>query len=97
MRARPWNACPRNSNGASGLRAFCAYTSRSSTSTSAAFPIAVCMAINLVTRRAPLQGAEPEVLQNNAAAEDTPLDEVVCNEAKAELQRGLERLKAWFK
>jgi RNA polymerase sigma-70 factor (ECF subfamily) len=51
------------------------------------------MAINRLTRRAPLQGAEPEVLQNTAAADNTPLEEMVRNEAKAELQRGLERLK----
>ena len=55
--------------------------------------ITVRMAINRLTRRAPLQGAEPEVLQNTAAADDTPLEELVRNEAKAELQRGLERLK----
>jgi len=55
--------------------------------------ITVRMAINRLTRRAPLQGAEPEVLQNTAADDDTPLDELVRNEAKAELQRGLERLK----
>jgi RNA polymerase sigma-70 factor (ECF subfamily) len=55
--------------------------------------ITVRMAINRLTRRAPLQGAEPEVLQNAAAAEDTPLEEMVRAEARAELQRGLERLK----
>jgi RNA polymerase sigma-70 factor, ECF subfamily len=55
--------------------------------------ITVRMAINRLTRRAPLQGAEPEVLQNAAAAEDTPLDQMVRAEARAELQQGLERLK----
>jgi RNA polymerase sigma-70 factor, ECF subfamily len=55
--------------------------------------ITVRMAINRLTRRAPLQGAEPEMLQNTAAAEDTPLEEMVRAEARAELQRGLERLK----
>src|SRR5205823_3473946 len=55
--------------------------------------ITVRMAINRLTRRGPLQGAEPEVLQNAAAAEDTPLEEMVRAEARAELQRGLERLK----
>jgi RNA polymerase sigma-70 factor (ECF subfamily) len=55
--------------------------------------ITVRMAINRLTRRAPLQGAEQEVLQNTAAEEETPLDELVRAEACAELQRGLERLK----
>ena len=55
--------------------------------------ITVRMAINRLTRRGPLQGAEPEVLQNAAAADDTPLEELVRAEARAELQRGLERLK----
>jgi RNA polymerase sigma-70 factor (ECF subfamily) len=55
--------------------------------------ITVRMAINRLTRRGPLQGAEPEVLQNAAAAGDTPLEEMVRAEARAELQRGLERLK----
>jgi RNA polymerase sigma-70 factor (ECF subfamily) len=55
--------------------------------------ITVRMAINRLTRRAPLQGAEQEVLQNAAAADDTPLEEMVRAEACAELQRGLERLK----
>ncbi len=55
--------------------------------------ITVRMAINRLTRRAPLQGADPEVLQNAAAVGETPLDELVRAEACAELQRGLERLK----
>src|SRR5262245_20480762 len=55
--------------------------------------ITVRMAINRLTRRPQVQGAEPEVLQNAAAAEDTPLEEMVRAEARAELQRGLERLK----
>ncbi len=55
--------------------------------------ITVRMAINRLTRRAPLQGAEQEVLQNAAAADSTPLDEMVRAEQCAELQRGLERLK----
>ena len=55
--------------------------------------ITVRMAINRLTRRGPVQGAEPEVLQNTAAADDTPLDELVRAEARAELQCGLERLK----
>jgi RNA polymerase sigma-70 factor (ECF subfamily) len=56
--------------------------------------ITVRMAINRLTRRAPLQGAEPEVLQNAAAEGETPLDELVRAEACAELQQGLDRLKA---
>ncbi|MCI0458434.1 MAG: sigma-70 family RNA polymerase sigma factor [Gemmataceae bacterium] len=55
--------------------------------------ITVRMAINRLTRRAPLQGADPEVLQNAASEGETPLDELVRAEACAELQRGLERLK----
>jgi RNA polymerase sigma-70 factor (ECF subfamily) len=51
------------------------------------------MAINRLTRRGPVQGAEPELLQNTAAADDNPLDEMVRAEARAELQSGLERLK----
>src|SRR3954465_11052071 len=55
--------------------------------------ITVRMAINRLTRRPQVQGAEQDVLQNTAAADDTPLDELVRGEARAELQRGLERLK----
>jgi RNA polymerase sigma-70 factor (ECF subfamily) len=55
--------------------------------------ITVRMAINRLTRRGPVQGAEPELLQNTAAADDNPLDEMVRAEARAELQSGLERLK----
>jgi RNA polymerase sigma-70 factor (ECF subfamily) len=55
--------------------------------------ITVRMAINRLTRRAPLQGVEPEVLQNAPAVEDTPLEGMVREEARAELQQGLERLK----
>jgi RNA polymerase sigma-70 factor (ECF subfamily) len=55
--------------------------------------ITVRMAINRLTRRAPLQGAEQEVLQNTAATGETPLEEMVRAEQRAELQRGLERLK----
>jgi RNA polymerase sigma-70 factor (ECF subfamily) len=55
--------------------------------------ITVRMAINRITRRAPLQGAEPEVLQNAPAAGITPLEEMVRSEQCAELRRGLERLK----
>jgi RNA polymerase sigma-70 factor (ECF subfamily) len=55
--------------------------------------ITVRMAINRLTRRAPLQGAEQEVLQNAPAEGDTPLDGMVRAENSAELYRGLDRLK----
>jgi RNA polymerase sigma-70 factor, ECF subfamily len=56
--------------------------------------IAVRMALNRVTRRGPVHGTDPEVLQNTVAANDSPLDDLVRAEQKAELHRGLERLKA---
>jgi RNA polymerase sigma-70 factor (ECF subfamily) len=56
--------------------------------------ITVRMAINRLTRRGPFQGVEPEVLDQAEAAGVSPLDELVRNEARAELWRGLERLKA---
>jgi RNA polymerase sigma-70 factor (ECF subfamily) len=56
--------------------------------------ITVRMAINRVTRRLPMQGAEPEVLQNATAAGATPLDEMVRAEQNAELWVGLKQLKA---
>src|SRR3954469_19318511 len=46
--------------------------------------ITVRMAINRVTRKAPLQGTEPEFLQNTAGASEEPLAELVRDEAKAE-------------
>src|SRR5262249_50462053 len=55
--------------------------------------ITVRMAINRLTRRLPLQGAEPEVLQNAAAQGPTPLEELVRGEQRAELWSGLDRLK----
>jgi RNA polymerase sigma-70 factor (ECF subfamily) len=55
--------------------------------------ITVRMAINRLTRRAPLLGAAPEVLQNTPAVNQTPLDELVRGEEKAELWVGLDRLK----
>jgi RNA polymerase sigma-70 factor (ECF subfamily) len=51
------------------------------------------MAINHLTRRAPVRGAEPEVLENAAAALSDPLDELVRAEQRTELRDGLERLK----
>src|SRR5207249_4589705 len=55
--------------------------------------ITVRMAINRLTRQAPLQGAEPEVLQNAPDAGKTPLEEMVRDEQRAEVWTGLERLK----
>ncbi len=55
--------------------------------------ITVRMAINRVTRKAPCQGAEPEVLQNAAAGTDGPLDAIIRSEARAEVLRGLKALK----
>ena len=55
--------------------------------------ITVRMAINRLTRRAPLLGAEPEFLQNTPAVNQTPLEEMVRGEEKAELWVGLDRLK----
>lgn len=55
--------------------------------------IAVRMAINRVTRRLPIAGAEPEVLQNAAGDQETPLEEMIRAENRDEIQRGLARLK----
>ncbi len=56
--------------------------------------IAVRMAINRQTRRGPVHGTDPEVLQNTAGVEQSPLDDLVRAEQRAELYKGLERLKA---
>ncbi len=45
--------------------------------------ITVRMAINRVTRKAPVRGAEPEVLQNAPADGDGPLDELIRDEDRA--------------
>jgi RNA polymerase sigma-70 factor (ECF subfamily) len=55
--------------------------------------ITVRMAINRVTRKGPVQGAEPEVLQNAPAGTDGPLEEILRAEARAEVWDGLDRLK----
>src|SRR5687768_11279948 len=55
--------------------------------------ITVRMAINRVTRKGPVQGAEPEVLQNAPSAGSGPLDELVRDEARAEIWDGLDQLK----
>jgi RNA polymerase sigma-70 factor (ECF subfamily) len=51
------------------------------------------MAINRLTRRGPVHGAEPEVLENVQAAGTTPLENLVRTEAQAELWAGLDQLK----
>src|SRR5262249_34863919 len=51
------------------------------------------MAINRLTRRGPVHGAEPEVLENVQAAGTTPLENLVRTEQQAELWAGLEQLK----
>ncbi len=56
--------------------------------------ITVRTAINRLTRRGPFQGVEPEVLDQTEAAVTSPLEEMVKAEQRAELHRGLERLKA---
>jgi RNA polymerase sigma-70 factor (ECF subfamily) len=55
--------------------------------------ITVRMAINRLTRRGPLQKAEPEVLENAPASGVSPLEAMVKAEQAAELYRALERLK----
>src|SRR6516162_8088025 len=47
--------------------------------------ITVRMAINRVTRKAPVHGAEPEVLQNAPDAEAGPLDEMIRSENRAQV------------
>ncbi len=56
--------------------------------------ITVRMAINRLTRRGPVHGAEPEVLQSAPAVGDTPLEQIVRAEQRAEVLGGLKRLKA---
>ncbi len=55
--------------------------------------ITVRMALNRLTRRGPVQGVEPEVLEQAEANGRGPLDALIGDEQKAELYRGLERLK----
>ena len=51
------------------------------------------MAINRLTRRGPVVGAEPEVLDNVEGRVRGPVEEIERLEAKAELHAGLKRLK----
>jgi len=55
--------------------------------------ITVRMAINRLTRRGPVHGAEAGVLENAPAVETPPLDAMVRAEERAELWGGLNRLK----
>jgi RNA polymerase sigma-70 factor (ECF subfamily) len=55
--------------------------------------ITVRMAINRVTRKAPIHGAEPAVLQNAPDAEAGPLEEMIRGENRTEVWDGLDRLK----
>src|ERR1700693_6064669 len=55
--------------------------------------ITVRMAINRVTRKAPVQGVEPEVLQNAPGRNTGPLDEMIRTENQAEIWNGLDELK----
>jgi RNA polymerase sigma-70 factor, ECF subfamily len=51
------------------------------------------MAINRLTRRGPVSGAEPELLDSVAGRVGTPLEEIERREAKVELRAGLGQLK----
>jgi RNA polymerase sigma-70 factor (ECF subfamily) len=55
--------------------------------------ITVRMAINRVTRKSPVQGATPEMLQNAPASDQGPLAELIRDEARAEIWDGLDQLK----
>lgn len=55
--------------------------------------ITVRMAINRLTRQAPLRSADSEALQNATAAGDTPLETMVRAEQRRELWDSLKRLK----
>ncbi|MBI2805890.1 MAG: sigma-70 family RNA polymerase sigma factor [Planctomycetes bacterium] len=55
--------------------------------------ITVRMAINRVTRKGPVKGVEPEYLQNAPGAGDGPLDEMIRTEDRADIWKGLDRLK----
>src|SRR5947209_4730817 len=55
--------------------------------------ITVRMAINRVSRKAPVRGAAPDVLQNAPDQGDGPLGEMIRAEARAEIWDGLDRLK----
>jgi RNA polymerase sigma-70 factor (ECF subfamily) len=56
--------------------------------------ITVRMALNRLARLGPVRRAEPEVLENAAADDAGPLEEMVRAEQRKELWAGLNRLKA---
>ena len=56
--------------------------------------ITVRMAINRLTRRGPVRGTDPEILESAAGETANPLDEMVRAEQRTELWDGLNRLKA---
>jgi RNA polymerase sigma-70 factor (ECF subfamily) len=51
------------------------------------------MAINRRTRRGPISGTEPEILDNVQARTQSPVEQIELNEAKVELHEGLRQLK----
>ena len=51
------------------------------------------MAINRLTRRGPVAGAEPDLLEKVEGRVRGPVEEIERSEAKAELHEGLKRLK----
>jgi RNA polymerase sigma-70 factor (ECF subfamily) len=55
--------------------------------------ITVRMALNRLTRRGPVRGAEAGVLESVPAADDGPLDEMVRAEQRTALYDGLDKLK----
>jgi RNA polymerase sigma-70 factor (ECF subfamily) len=55
--------------------------------------ITVRMAINRVTRKSPLQGAEPAFLQNAPDREGGPLELIIRAENRAQVWKGLGKLK----
>lgn len=56
--------------------------------------VTVRMAINRVARRGPVRGGTSGALDRVAAPASAPLDEMLRSEERAELRRGLDRLKA---
>ena len=55
--------------------------------------ITVRMALNRISRGALLQGADSEILQNEPAPDQTPLELLVQAEQRAKVLKGLEQLK----
>src|SRR5262249_1041198 len=51
------------------------------------------MAINRLTRRGPVRGAEPSMLENVEAIQQSPLEDLGRTEQKAQLWAGLDQLK----